>query len=411
MFNPEKIRSDFPIFLNRKINGYPLIYFDNAATSHKPNSVIKSQNIFYSKNYSSVHRSIHTLSNEATYCIEEARKKISKFINANSEKEIIFTKGTTEGINLISNIWGMYWLKKNDNIIITQMEHHSNIIPWQIISKRIGIKIKVIPILENGELDLSKIDKLIDKNTKIFTICHVSNVLGTINPIKKIILKIKKINSNIVTIVDGAQAVIHNKVDVKDINCDFYVFSGHKIYGPNGIGILYGKEKYLKNMPPWEGGGGMVKSIKLNDNLDTLYEDYPLKFEAGTPNICGIIGIEKAISYCSNIGLEKIKIHEKNLTKYVISKLKNVSSRIIIYGPKKRIGIISFNIVDCHAYDIGILLDKYGISIRTGHHCAMPIMNYYKVSSMCRLSLAIYNNKKEIDYFISCLTKIINLLK
>lgn len=392
-FDINKIRSDFPILKNKKINEHPLIYFDNAATSQKPLSVINAQNNFYKKYYSSVHRSIHSLSNKATSLIESVRVQVADFINASSFKEIIFIKGTTEGINLLAYIWGMYFFNKGDNIIISEMEHHSNIVPWQIISKKTGVEIRIIPINHEGQLNLSIIPSLINKKTRLLSITHISNVLGTINPIQEIINQIKKINSNIITIVDGAQSIMHEKIDVQKINCDFYIFSGHKIYGPNGIGILYGRKEILKNMPPWEGGGAMIKSLDLKG--ENLYTDFPWCFEAGTPNICGIIGLGAALSYVKNIGIKNIKIYENKISTYAINKLVSIPN-IIIYGLKKnKSGIISFNIKNYHSYDIGNFLDQYGITIRTGHLCAIPIMNFYKVKSMCRISLSFYNTKKE----------------
>lgn len=407
-FDINKIRLDFPILKNRKINGYPLIYFDNAATSHKPLSVINAQSMFYENNYSSVHRSIHSLSNKATSLVESVRLQVANFINASSSKEIVFIKGTTEGINFLAYIWGMYFFNKGDNIIISQMEHHSNIVPWQIISKKIGIEIRVIPINYKGKINLSAIPSLIDKKTRLLSITHISNVLGTINPIKKIISQIKKINSNIITIIDGAQAIMHEKIDVQKINCDFYIFSGHKIYGPNGIGILYGRKEILKKLPPWEGGGGMVKHVDLFKG-NNIYSNFPWCFEAGTPNICGIIGLGASLSYINKIGINNIKIYEENITNYAINKLVSIPN-IKIYGSKKnRTGIISFNIKNHNSYDIGNLLDQYGITIRTGHLCASPIMNFYNVRSMCRISFAFYNMKEEINKFLSSLLRIIKI--
>lgn len=406
-FNIKKIKSEFPI-LSTKVNGYPLIYFDSAASAQKPISVINAEKNFYEKEYAAVHRGIHTLSANATSLVEKVRSKVANFINA-SCREIIFVKGTTEGINLVANILEKKILKNGDNIVITQMEHHSNIIPWQIISRKKKIEIRIIPITKEGELDLSILPSLIDKKTKILSIIHVSNVLGTINPIRKIINKIKK-NFNVITLVDGAQAIMHEKIDVKKIGCDFYVFSGHKIYGPTGIGVLYGKKEILKKMPPWEGGGAMVDLVSLNSKK-TSFLEHPWRFEAGTPNIAGIIGLGAALSFFKKTCIKKIKCYEQKLIKYAVDSLIKYIPKINIYGPKKkRIGVISFNISNYHAYDIGSFLDQYGIAIRTGHHCAMPIMNFYKVSSMSRLSLAIYNDKHDIDYFISRLIYICSLM-
>lgn len=407
-FDINKIRLDFPILKNKKINKNPLIYFDNAATSQKPISVINAQNIFYKNNYSSVHRSVHSLSNKATSLVESVRLQVANFINASSFKEIIFIKGTTEGINFLAYIWGMYFFKKGDNIIISEMEHHSNIVPWQIVSKQVGVEIRIIPINYQGKLDLSVIPSLINKKTRLLSITHISNVLGTINPIKKIIAQIKKINKNIITIIDGAQAIMHEKIDVQKIKCDFYIFSGHKIYGPNGIGILYGRKKILEKLPPWEGGGGMVKFVDLLKGNNT-YSDFPWCFEAGTPNICGIIGLGAALSYLNKIGMNNIKLYEEQITNYAMNKLISIPY-ITIYGPKtNRTGIISFNIKKYHSYDIGNFLDQYGITIRTGHLCATPIMKFYGVKSMCRISLSFYNMNEEIKKLVSSLLRIIKI--
>lgn len=406
-FNLKKIRSDFPI-LSRKINNNKLVYFDNAASTQKPLKVIEAESNFYKKNYAAVHRGIHTLSSNATTIIENIRYKIAKFINASS-KEIIFVKSTTEGINLVAQTL-LKIFNKDDNIIITHMEHHSNIIPWQIIAQKLSIDIKVVPIKNNGELNLSKFYSLIDSKTKIVSITHISNVLGTINPVEKIIKNIKKKYANIIILIDGAQSIMHEKIDVKKIECDFYVFSGHKIYGPTGIGILYGKKEILEDMSPFLGGGAMVKSVGFNQG-ETIYAKYPWKFEAGTQNIAGIVGLGAALSYFNKIGILNIKNHEQKIIKYAFNSLTNFIPNIKIYGPKKRSGIISFNINHFHAYDIGSFLDNYGIAIRTGHHCAIPLMNFYKVNSMCRISFAIYNSKSEIDYLISILLHICSLLK
>lgn len=404
-FNSEKIRMDFPI-LKRKIYNNTLIYFDNAASAQKPYSVINAERIFYKYNYSAVNRGVHTLSTNATYCVEEIREKVANFINASS-KEIIFVKGATEGINLVVNSWGNKNLKNGDNIIITEMEHHSNIVPWQMLAKRLGIEIRILPMEKNGDLKIDKLDSLIDKKTKIFSFTHISNVLGTINPIKSLVKKVKKLG--ILTLIDGAQAVMYEKVNVKDINCDFYVFSGHKIYGPTGIGILYVRNNLFKNMSPWQGGGSMISNVDFENN--TSFTEFPWCFEAGSPNTAGIIGLGAALEYIKKIGLENIKKHEKYLIQYIINKFKNFSD-ITIYGnPHKRSGIISFNIGKYHSYDIGTFLDNYGIAIRTGHQCAIPIMRFYNVSGMCRVSFGIYNNHQEIDKMMHALAHIKNILK
>ncbi|MCR3755250.1 MAG: L-cysteine desulfurase [Candidatus Westeberhardia cardiocondylae] len=400
------IRSDFPI-LSKKINNNTLIYLDNAASSQKPKCVINCESNYYLKEYSSVHRGEYHLSNNSTTRMEKTRLKIAKFINASSKKEIIFVKGATEGINLVANSWGRKFLQPNDNILITEMEHHANIVPWQMLAKEKNLILRYIPLLPNGTLNIEKIYNLVDKKTRLFSITHISNVLGTINPICKIIKKIRSI-SNAVILVDGAQAIMHKKIDVQKLDCDFYVFSGHKLYGPSGIGVLYAKKNILNNMPPWEGGGSMIYKVSLNK--DPIFNDIPWRFEAGSPNISGILGLGEAIKYVSKIGLHKIEKYEKKLMQYTIKSMKNIPN-IKLYGINNRIGIIPFNLNKYHAYDIGSLLDQKGIAIRTGHHCAMPLVSYFKVNSMCRISLAMYNNKHDIDKFINSLLKIQNFLK
>ncbi|QJC37861.1 SufS family cysteine desulfurase [Enterobacteriaceae endosymbiont of Donacia bicoloricornis] len=406
-FNIKNIRKQFPILLN-KINGRKFIYLDNAATVHKPKKVISALNNFYKNEYASVNRSIYSLSINATNKMENIRYKISKFINAKHTEEIIFTKSTTESINLIANTWGIKNILSHNNIIITQMEHHSNIIPWKILSEKIGFNIRFIPFNKNGDLELNKIDNLIDKNTCLISITYISNVLGTINPINNIIKIAKK--KNITILIDGAQAVANKKIDVQNLNCDFFVFSGHKIFGPTGIGILYGKKKILELMPPWQGGGGMIKDMCKNQFIP---EKLPWKFEAGSPNIAGIIGLGAAISWFISFNIKDIINHNRFLTKYTLTRLNDISN-IKIFGKNKfsknRIGIISFNLGKHHAYDVGSFLDQYGIAIRTGHHCSIPVIKYFNVKSMCRISFSIYNNKNDIDFFIKKLIYINNLL-
>ncbi|QJC28755.1 SufS family cysteine desulfurase [Enterobacteriaceae endosymbiont of Plateumaris consimilis] len=406
-FNLIKIRKQFPI-LSHKVNKHNFIYFDNAATVHKPISVISSLNQFYTKYYSSVHRGTHTLSTKATNIMEKIRHQVAVFINAQRTEEIIFTKSTTEGINLIANTWGINNIFSGDNIIISVMEHHSNIIPWQIISKKIGFHIHVIPLTKYGELNYKRIYNLIDNKTKLISITYISNVLGIINPIKKIV-KLAQ-SKNILTVIDGAQAVTNKIVNVRNIGCDFFVFSGHKIFGPTGIGILYGKKSILELIPPWEGGGGMISNIDCNNF--PIWEKIPWKFEAGSPNIAGIIGLGAALSWFTSFNIKDIINHNQNLMLYALKKMSNIPN-IKIFGNSSlnnRVGIISFNLKNCHPYDIGCFLDEYGIAIRTGHHCAIPLMKYYNVKSMCRISFSIYNNFEEIDVFVSKLIYINNLL-
>ncbi|MCV2528456.1 MAG: SufS family cysteine desulfurase [Candidatus Lightella neohaematopini] len=407
MYPISKIKLDFPI-LNRKINSNKLIYFDNAASSLKPNYVIEHEMNYYKYEYAAVHRGIHTLSREATNKVEQVRYKVANFINAKQTEEIIFTKGTTESINLVAYSWGRKFLRSGDNIIITEMEHHANIVPWQVLAKEKGLLIRYIPLLPNGTLDLSKLLSLIDDNTRLFAITAASNVLGIINPLKDIINQVKNISNSLV-LVDGAQYIMHQKVDVQLLNCDFYVFSGHKMYGPTGIGILYGKKYLLDNMLPWETGGSMIKTVSLVK--ETTFNQVPWKFEAGSLNTAGIIGLGAAIDYIKSIGLKQISLYEKLLTEYAFNILNNIPN-IKIYGSitHNRIGVISFNLGKHHAYDVGSLLDTYGIAVRTGHQCALPIMDYFKINSVCRISLAMYNDYFEIDKLASVLTKINKIL-
>ncbi|MBK4775389.1 cysteine desulfurase CsdA [Candidatus Pantoea edessiphila] len=401
-FNLELIRNDFPIF-KRKINGHYLAYFDNAASSQRPSAVIDAEKLFNQNNYANVHRGVHTLSAQATILMENVRNQVARFINASSKDEIIFVKGTTEGINLIANSWGSKITHK-DNIIITEMEHHSNIVPWQLLAKRVKAEIRILP-LKGGILCLETLSRLIDSNTRLLALTHVSNVIGVTNPIKKIIDLIK--SCGIITVIDGAQAVMHHGVDVQDLGCDFYVFSGHKIYGPTGIGILYGRKNILNDMPPWEGGGAMINNVKLP--YGTTWNDIPWRFEAGTPNISGIVGLGAALNYIKNLGLDVINKRETSLCQYAQKKLSLIPN-ITLYSHLNSVGIISFNLGKHHAFDVGSFLDQYGIAIRTGHHCAMPLMRYYKVTAMCRASLAFYNSEQEIDRLVSSLIRINHLL-
>ncbi|EKN6297941.1 cysteine desulfurase SufS, partial [Yersinia enterocolitica] len=380
----EQIRADFPL-LSREVNGQPLAYLDSAASAQKPQIVIDRELNFYREGYAAVHRGIHTLSAEATAQMEAVRSQVAGFINAASAEEIVFVKGTTEAINLVANSYGRHALKAGDSIIITEMEHHANIVPWQMLAKEIGIEIRVWPLTETGELEPGALAGLMDNTTKLLAITQVSNVLGTVNPIKEIVAQAKAVG--LVVLVDGAQAIMHQAVDVQDLGCDFYVFSGHKLYGPSGIGILYGKRELLQQMPPWEGGGAMIKTVSLTQG--TTFADAPWRFEAGSPNTAGIMGLGAAISYVNGLGLEQIQQYEQSLMQYALEQLSQIKS-LTLYGPTKRAGVIAFNLGQHHAYDVGSFLDQYGIAIRTGHHCAMPLMAFYQVPSMCRASLALY---------------------
>ncbi|ATI85082.1 cysteine desulfurase SufS [Salmonella enterica] len=403
-FPVEKVRADFPI-LQREVNGLPLAYLDSAASAQKPNQVIDAESAFYRHGYAAVHRGIHTLSAQATESMENVRKQASRFINARSAEELVFVRGTTEGINLVANSWGTENIRAGDNIIISEMEHHANIVPWQMLCERKGAELRVIPLHPDGTLRLETLAALFDDRTRLLAITHVSNVLGTENPLPDMIALARQHGAKV--LVDGAQAVMHHAVDVQALDCDFYVFSGHKLYGPTGIGILYVKEALLQEMPPWEGGGSMISTVSLTQG--TTWAKAPWRFEAGTPNTGGIIGLGAAIDYVTSLGLDKIGDYEQMLMRYALEQLAQVPD-ITLYGPAQRLGVIAFNLGKHHAYDVGSFLDNYGIAVRTGHHCAMPLMAWYGVPAMCRASLAMYNTHEEVDRLVVGLTRIHRLL-
>lgn len=398
ILNIEKIRADFPI-LNRKVNGHPLIYFDNAATSQTPKQVIDTIVNYYEHYNANVHRGVHALSQEATDLFEEARHILQAHFNAQKKEEIIFTAGTTFGINLVANGFASL-LQKDDEVIVSALEHHSNIVPWQILCEKTGAKLRVIPMTPEGELDLKDLDSLFSDRTKLVFVGHVSNALGTINPIEDLIKKAHQHGAAI--LVDGAQAAPHLKIDVQALDVDFYVASGHKMLGPTGIGVLYGKEEWLNKLPPYQGGGEMIDQVTFDK---TTYAGLPHKFEAGTPNICGGIAFGRAIQYMNEIGLDKIEAYETELLHYATQKLKEIEG-LKIYGTSPhKTAVISFNIKGLHPYDIGSIIDKLGIAIRTGHHCAQPIMDYYQIPGTARASFAFYNTKKEIDIFVDAVKR------
>ncbi|HCM1970875.1 TPA: cysteine desulfurase SufS [Salmonella enterica subsp. salamae serovar 52:z:z39] len=403
-FPVEKVRADFPI-LQREVNGLPLAYLDSAASAQKPNQVIDAESTFYRHGYAAVHRGIHTLSAQATESMENVRKQVSRFINARSAEELVFVRGTTEGINLVANSWGTENIRAGDNIIISEMEHHANIVPWQMLCERKGAELRVIPLHPDGTLRLEILATLFDDRTRLLAITHVSNVLGTENPLPDMIALARQHGAKV--LVDGAQAVMHHAVDVQALDCDFYVFSGHKLYGPTGIGILYVKEALLQEMPPWEGGGSMIATVSLTQG--TTWAKAPWRFEAGTPNTGGIIGLGAAIDYVTSLGLVKIGDYEQMLMRYALEQLAQVPD-ITLYGPAQRLGVIAFNLGKHHAYDVGSFLDNYGIAVRTGHHCAMPLMAWYGVPAMCRASLAMYNTHEEVDRLVAGLMRIHRLL-
>lgn len=403
-FDLARVRAEFPV-LSREVNGQPLAYLDSAASAQKPQAVIDAESHFYQHGYAAVHRGIHTLSAEATTEMENVRIQAARFLNAASPEEIVFVKGTTEAINLVASSWGGSQLQAGDNIIITAMEHHANIVPWQMVAQRTGAEIRFIPLNDTGELDLSALPGLIDSRTRMLALTQVSNVLGTVNPVKEIIAQAKA--AGVATLVDGAQAIMHETIDVQDLGCDFYAFSGHKIYGPSGIGILYGRKAMLDQMPPWEGGGSMIANVSLTEG--TTYNAAPWRFEAGSPNTGGIIGLGAALKWVTELGLDVIQEREQSLMRYALDKLASVPD-LVIYGPQQRAGVIAFNLGQHHAYDVGSFLDQYGIAIRTGHHCAMPLMTHYGVPAMCRASFVLYNSEEEADRLAAGLTRIHRLL-
>ena len=396
MIDVGKIRAQFPL-LHQKVNGENLVYFDNGSSTQKPQVVIDAIAQYYSNDNANIHRGVHYLSQKATDKFEETRDTVQAFINANKSCEIIFTKGTTDSINLVANGYRSM-LNKGDDIIISEMEHHSNIVPWQMCCEVSGATLKVIPILDNGDLDMDAFENLLSEKTKLVAVTHISNALGTINPVEKLIALTHKVGAKI--LIDGAQATPHTLVDVQGLDVDFYCFSAHKMYGPTGVGVLYGKEALLNELPPYQGGGEMIKEVSFEK---TTYADLPHKFEAGTPNIAGVIAFKAAMDFITDLGISTIAKHEDTLVQYATKQLLTISGMQFIGEAKKRAALVSFNIESLHPYDIGVLLDKMGIAIRTGHHCAQPIMEHYKVPGTARMSFATYNTKEEID---SCITAI-----
>lgn len=393
------VKEQFPI-LSKEVNNKPLIYLDNASTTQKPASVIDEIQEYYECTNSNIHRGVHHLSQKATEEYEEARKKIQTFIGAKSSKEIVFVRGATEAVNLVANSYVNPLLSEGDNIIISHMEHHANIVPWQLIAKQKNIEIKVIPINEKGELIIEELDTLIDKQTKFISLNHVSNSLGTVNPVEKLIKKAHQ--NNIKIMIDGAQAVQHMKVNVTDLDVDFYCFSGHKMYGPTGIGILYGKKEILDGMEPYQGGGDMIKSVTFEK---TIYNDVPHIFEAGTPNIVGAIGLGKAIDFIEKTTLEKIEEHEMDLLNYATKKISKIEGVRIIGTSDNKASVISFVMDGIHPHDIGTIMDNLGIAIRAGHHCTQPVMDFYDIPATARASFAIYNTKEDVDKLIEGIEK------
>lgn len=403
MFTAEKYRDDFPI-LSREVYGKPLVYFDNTASTQTPRQVVDTVTDMYFHHKANVHRGVHALSQEATSLMEESRRKVKDFIGATSEKEVIFTRGTTESINLVASSYGAL-LNEGDEVILSVMEHHSNIVPWQLLRDRRGIVIKVVPILEDGSLDMDAYRSLLSPRTKVVSITHVSNVLGTVNPVREIIRLAHEAGA--VALIDGAQAVAHIPVDVKELDADFYVFSSHKLYGPTGIGVLYGRESLLEKMPPYQGGGEMISHVAFDH---TTFAELPFKFEAGTPDYVGIAALHTALDYVEKIGLLPIAAHEEKLLTYTTARMLEIPGMRIFGTAPGKSAIISFLIGNAHHYDTGMLLDKLGIAVRTGHHCAQPLMQALGIEGTVRASFALYNTLDECDRFIQALHRITPML-
>lgn len=403
--NWERIRADFPI-LQRKVKNQPLVYFDNAASAQKPQQLIDEIVRYYSTFNANVHRGVHTLSQEGTDAFEASRVAVKEFINAAKLEEIIFTKGTSNSINLVAYSFGRAFVNEGDEIIISGLEHHSNIVPWQIICEEKKAKLKVIPITETGEWDLAAFDQLLSNKVKIIAVSHVSNALGTVNPVEYIIQKAHALT--IPVLLDGAQAVPHKKIDVQALDCDFYCFSGHKMCASTGTGILYGKEKWLNAMPPFEGGGEMIKTVSFEK---TTYNDLPFKFEAGTPHIEGFVTFKTAVDYLSHIGMENIAAREAELMQYMLDEMQQIEGIRYIGTAKEKAAVVSFLVEGTHPYDIGVLLDQQGVAVRTGHHCAQPIMDFYGIPGTVRASLAFYNNEQDVQLFIKALKKAVSMLR
>ncbi|MDB3905950.1 cysteine desulfurase [Crocinitomicaceae bacterium] len=398
-----QIRSDFPI-LHQEVYGKPLIYFDNGATAQKPKSVIDAISKYYSKDNANIHRGVHHLSQIATEQYEEARKIIQKSINAPNSEQVLFTKGTTDGINLVAFSFGQL-LKEGDEIIISEMEHHSNIVPWQMLCERQGCILKVIPINEKGELKMNVFESYLSNKTKLVAVTHISNTLGTINPIKTIIDKAHAVGAKV--LIDGAQSIQHAKVDVQELDCDFFVFSGHKVFGPTGVGILYGKKDILDAIPPYQGGGDMIAKVTFEK---TTYNELPHKFEAGTPNISGGICLGTAFEYLNALDMDAIHAHEQELLDYAESELKKIDGVRLIGTADNKTSVVSFVVEGTHPFDVGTLLDKQGVAVRTGHHCTQPLMDIFKIPGTVRASFAFYNTKEEIDVFITALKRSVSML-
>jgi cysteine desulfurase/selenocysteine lyase len=405
LFTPQQIRADFPI-LDQKINGKPLVYLDNAATTQTPRQVVEASANYYGQINANIHRAAHKLAREATRAHEAARSTVARHLNSEHEHEIIFTSGTTDSINLVSNTLALSGMvTSNDSIIISELEHHSNIVPWQMLCQRTGASLKVIPVLDNGTLDMEAFHNLLDDSVKLVAVNHVSNALGTINPINDIITAAK--NAGALVLIDGAQAAPHLNIDVQELGCDFYAFSGHKVYGPTGIGVLYGREQILDDLPPWRGGGEMIKEVTFEH---TTYNDLPFKFEAGTPDIEGAIALAAAIDYMNALGMENIAAHESALQKRATAALKEVHGIQLFGTAPHKAAVVSFLINGVHPYDLGTLIDQMGVAVRTGHHCTQPLMARFGITGTVRASFAAYNTEEEVDIFIQAVNKAVMML-
>lgn len=408
MLNPSKIKRDFPI-LSRKINGKRLVYLDNAASSQKPKAVINAIANFYRTTYAPIHRSVYTIAEEATKLYERTREKAAHFIHAKNSLEIVFVRNATEALNLVAQTLGRQIVERGDNIVITEMEHHSNLVPWQVLTAEKNAELRFIPFDVNGKLELQKLGKLIDSKTKILSVVHVSNFLGTINPVEKIIALAKKKNPNVITIVDGAQSIPHLKIDVRKLGCDFFAFSAHKMCGPAGVGVLWGKKELLEKMPPFLTGGSMISRVSYEE---AEWNEVPYKFEAGTPNIEGVVGFGAVLEYLSQFSMAEIRAHEKKLVAYAMRRMKEIPTLKIIgpQNPEERSGLIAFTLGKIHPHDIASFLNDDGICIRVGHHCVMPAHQKLGIPASCRISFYIYNDKKDIDAFIASLKKVVKIL-
>ena len=404
-FDARKLRRDFPI-LKEKVHGMPLVYLDNAATTQKPLPVIEALDRYYRSYNSNIHRGLHLLSEKATEAYEASRAKARKFLNAKDPREIIFTRGATEGINLVAQTWGRQSVKAGDEVLVTHMEHHSNIVPWQMLCEEKGAALRAVPINDAGELVMEEFHRLLTPRTKLVAVTHVSNALGTVNPVDKIIRVAHEMGAKV--LVDGAQSVPHLAVNVQELDCDFYVFSGHKIYGPTGIGVLYGKYALLDSMPPYQGGGDMISSVTFEK---TLYKKPPHKFEAGTPHIAGVIGLGAALDYVTKIGLGDIAAHEQGLLAYGTQKLKEIPGLQLVGTAAHKAGVLSFTLGEIHPHDIGTILDRQGVAIRAGHHCAQPVMDRFQIPATARASLGLYNTREEIDTLAKAIRKVMEIFK